>query len=178
MDVNAIIDKFYPKGSKCREILIAHSSLVAQKAIALAKAHPELNVDIDFVGEASLIHDIGVYLCNAPGIECYGSEPYIRHGVLGAEIMRREGYEKHARVCERHTGAGLTKQSILEQGLPLPAVDLLPQTIEEKLICFADKFFSKSRPTEEKSLEHARRSISKFGQDSLARFNEWCELFL
>lgn len=178
MDVSAIIGKYYEEGSRCREILMAHSILVAEKAINLAKAHPELNIDIDFVGEASLIHDIGVYLCDAPGIECHGSEPYIKHGVLGAEIMRREGYEKHARVCERHTGAGLTKQSIIEQGLPLPAVDLLPETIEEKLICFADKFFSKSRPTEEKSLEHARRSISKFGLDSLARFNEWCELFL
>lgn len=178
MDVNAIISKFYPEGSKCREILLTHSTMVAQMAVRFAKAHPELNIDIDFVGEASLIHDIGVYLCDAPGIECHGSEPYIKHGVLGAEIMRREGYERHARVCERHTGAGLTKESIIEQGLPLPAVDLLPETIEEKLICFADKFFSKSRPTEEKSLEHARRSISKFGEDSLARFNEWCELFL
>ena len=178
MDVNAIISKFYKEESNGKSILIAHSELVAEKAVAIADAHPELNIDKDFVREASLLHDIGVFLCDAPGIGCYGSEPYIKHGVLGAELLRREGLERHARVCERHTGAGLTKESIIEQGLPLPAKDFLPETIEEKLVCFADKFFSKSRPTQEKSLEHARRSIAKFGEDSLRRFNEWCELFL
>lgn len=178
MDVNAIISKFYKEESNGKSILIAHSELVAEKAVAIADAHPELNIDKDFVREASLLHDIGVFLCDAPGIGCYGSEPYIKHGVLGAELLRREGLERYARVCERHTGAGLTKESIIEQGLPLPAQDYLPETIEEKLVCFADKFFSKSRPTQEKSLEHARRSIAKFGEDSLRRFNEWCELFL
>ena len=145
MDVNAIISKFYKEESNGKSILIAHSELVAEKAVAIADAHPELNIDKDFVREASLLHDIGVFLCDAPGIGCYGSEPYIKHGVLGAELLRREGLERYARVCERHTGAGLTKESIIEQGLPLPAQDYLPETIEEKLVCFADKFFSKSR---------------------------------
>ncbi len=178
MDVNAIIGKFYKENKQGREILLAHSELVAQKALAIANAHPELNIDTTFVKEASLLHDIGVFLCDAPGIFCFGDEPYIKHGILGAELLRREGLEQHARVCERHTGTGLSKESILARKLPLPAQDFLPETIEEKLICFADKFFSKSRPTQEKSIEHARRSIAKFGEESLVRFNEWCDLFL
>lgn len=178
MDVTAIIDKFYSDNEAGKQILVAHSKLVTDKALAIAKAHPELNIDIAFVDEAAMLHDIGVFLCNAPSIGCFGIEPYIKHGILGAELLRREGFEQHARVCERHTGTGLSKDSILAQELPLPAQDFLPETIEEKLICFADKFFSKSRPTEEKSLEHAQRSVAKFGNDSLERFNEWCALFL
>lgn len=178
MDISAIIGKFYEGNERGKEVLLAHSVLVAKKALDIAKAHPELNIDTTFVNEASLLHDIGVFLCDAPGIFCFGNEPYIKHGILGAELLRREGLERHARVCERHTGAGLSKESILAQNLPLPLHDYLPETMEEKLICFADKFFSKSRPTEEKSLEQARCSIAKFGEDSLSRFNEWCDLFL
>ena len=46
--------------------------------------------------------------------------------------------------AKRHTGAGLTKKEIIEQELPLPQQDFLPETTEEKLICYADKFFSKT----------------------------------
>lgn len=178
MDVDAIISKFYDDNVEGKAILVAHSRLVTELAMEMAERHPELNIDTAFVGEAAMLHDIGIYLCSAPSIGCYGSAPYIKHGVLGAELLRREGFEKHARVCERHTGTGLSKESILAQELPLPAQDFLPESIEEKLICFADKFFSKSRPTERKSVEEARKSISKFGIESLQRFDEWCELFL
>lgn len=178
MDVDAIINKFYDDNAEGKAILVVHSKLVTEIALEMAERHPELNIDAVFVSEAAMLHDIGIYLCSAPSIGCYGSEPYIKHGVLGAELLRREGFERHARVCERHTGTGLSKESILAQELPLPIQDFLPETIEEKLICFADKFFSKSRPTERKSVEEARKSISKFGIESLQRFDEWCELFL
>lgn len=178
MDVDAIINKFYDDNAEGKARLVVHSKLVTEIALEMAERHPELNIDAVFVSEAAMLHDIGIYLCSAPSIGCYGSEPYIKHGVLGAELLRREGFERHARVCERHTGTGLSKESILAQELPLPIQDFLPETIEEKLICFADKFFSKSRPTERKSVEEARKSISKFGIESLQRFDEWCELFL
>ncbi len=178
MDVDAIINKFYDDNAEGKAILVVHSKLVTEIALEMAERHPELNIDAVFVSEAAMLHDIGIYLCSAPSIGCYGSEPYIKHGVLGAELLRREGFERHARVCERHTGTGLSKESILAQELPLPIQDFLPETMEEKLICFADKFFSKSRPTERKSVEEARKSISKFGIKSLQRFDEWCELFL
>ncbi|MBP3420605.1 MAG: HDIG domain-containing protein [Marinifilaceae bacterium] len=178
MDVDAIINKFYDDNAEGKAILVVHSKLVTEIALEMAERHPELNIDAVFVSEAAMLHDIGIYLCSAPSIGCYGSEPYIKHGVLGAELLRREGFERHARVCERHTGTGLSKESILAQELPLPIQDFLPETIEEKLICFADKFFSKSRPSERKSVEEARKSISKFGIESLQRFDEWCELFL
>lgn len=92
-------------------------------------------------------------------------------------MMRAEGYERHARVCERHTGAGLSLNDIVSQGLPLPHQSLLPETLEEQLICYADKFFSKSHPEREKTIEQAERSLAKFGEEGLERFREWVRLF-
>ena len=177
MDYQAIIDKYYPEDNELRRILLVHSQSVAQKALQIVSLHPELNLDAQFVREAAMLHDIGIFLTDAPGIHCHGTEPYIRHGMLGAELMRREGFPRHARVCERHTGAGITQQEIEEQHLPLPPHDFLPETIEEKLICYADKFFSKTHPEREKTPEQALKSLKKFGEGGLARFSEWMQLF-
>lgn len=172
-----IIDK-YCKEEKLKHILLTHSRSVADKALDIVRRHPELEVDAQFIEEAALLHDIGIVSVNAPRIECYGTEAYIRHGVLGAEMLRVEGLELHARVCERHTGTGLTMEQIVQQELPLPHQDLQPQSIEEQIICFADKFFSKTRLDEEKSVEQARRSLEKFGEEGLAKFDAWCARFL
>ena len=112
-------------------ILVRHSEAVSQKALSIAKAHPELEADLTFLEEAAMLHDIGIVKTDAPGIECYGTEPYICHGILGAAMLRDEGLPRHARVCERHTGAGLLCEDIIGQNLPLPHHDFLPETIEE-----------------------------------------------
>ena len=177
MDYNFIIDKYCKDNNELRDILVSHSRAVAEKALAIADAHPELGLDRQFILEAAMIHDIGIVMTDAPGIKCFGTEPYIRHGVCGAEIMRAEGYPRHARVCERHTGAGLSKTEIEAQDLPLPRVDLLPETLEEKVICYADKFFSKTRLDREKTIEQAERSVAKHGDEGLKRFKEMERLF-
>ena len=177
MDYELIIYKYYRDNPELLSILMKHSKAVADKALAIADAHPELCLDRQFLLEAVMVHDIGIIKTDAPDIECFGDEPYIRHGVLGAEMMRAEGYPRHARVCERHTGAGLSLKEIEEQGLPLPHVDLLPETLEEKVICYADKFFSKTKLDREKTLEQAERSVAKHGGEGLRRFKEMEGLF-
>ena len=157
---------------------MVHSRSVADKAIAIANAHPELKIDKRFVEEAAMLHDIGIFRTNAPGIQCFGTEPYICHGTIGAQLMREEGFPLHALVCERHTGAGLSLMEIERQNLPVPHHDMLPLSLEEKLICFADKFFSKTHLEKEKSLEQARQSLVKFGEEGVARFDAWTSLFL
>ena len=177
MNYKLLIDKYYPEDNELRHILINHSQSVAQKALQIVSSHPELQLDAQFVEEAAMLHDIGIYRTNAPGIQCFGSEPYICHGRLGAEIMRKEGYERHARVCERHTGAGITCEEIIKQGLPLPHQDFLPETMEEKVICYADKFFSKTHLDREKTIVQAEKSLSKFGEEGVKRFREWERMF-
>ena len=168
----------YCTNDKQRHILLEHSRSVADKALEIVRRHPEWDADELFIEEAALLHDIGIVYVNAPAIECHGTEPYICHGILGAEILRKEGWEKHALVCERHTGTGLTLQQIASQHLPLPHCDMQPISIEEQIICFADKFFSKTRLNTEKTVEQARRSLGKFGTEGLIKFDKWCEMFL
>ncbi|MDR0892638.1 MAG: HDIG domain-containing protein [Mediterranea sp.] len=173
-----LINKYYPDQTERRRILLVHSQSVTKKALQIVDAHPELKADREFVREAAMLHDIGIFLTDAPGIDCHGEAPYIAHGYLGADLLRQEGYPRHALVCERHTGAGITLQDIIDQQLPIPHREMLPLSIEEQIVCFADKFFSKNHLDEEKTVEKARKSILKFGDDGTERFDRWCVLFL
>lgn len=177
MDYITLIEKFYAPGTELYDILLTHSRAVAQRALHIVEAHPELGADAAFVEEAAMLHDIGIVRCDAPGICCHGTEPYIRHGIIGAAMLRAEGMERHARVCERHTGAGLSLHDIESQNLPLPHRDFLPETIEEQIICYADKFYSKSHVDRTKSLAQAERTIARFGEEGLQRFLAWEKLF-
>lgn len=178
MDYNAIINKYYPKDNELRHILLVHSRKVADKALEIVDNHPELGADRQFVEEASMLHDIGIFLTDANGIQCYGDKPYICHGTLGADIMRKEGFPRHALVCERHTGAGLSIADIERQDLPIPHRDFIPLSIEEKIVCFADKFYSKTKLEKEKTVEAALASVAKFGTESASRFTEWIKIFI
>lgn len=173
VDVIGLIDKYYADNGPLRHILVAHSTSVAEKAVAVARQHPELGADEAFLYEAAMLHDIGIYLCDASGICCYGTAPYICHGILGASLLREEGLERHARVAERHTGTGITIDAIQRQNLPLPLRDYSPETIEEQIICYADKFFSKTRLEQEKTPEQVLKSLVKFGPESVERMRQW-----
>ena len=126
-----------------------------------------------------MLHDIGILFTDAPDIGCYGSRSYICHGYMGRELLEDEGLPGHALVCERHVCAGLSANDILKHGLPLPARDMLPLTLEEKIICYADKFFSKKTASRhfEKSLEEVRQGIEKYGLCQLQRFDEMTAFF-
>lgn len=173
-----VIDKYYPEENELKHILLTHSREVADKALWIAHRHPELKLDEQFLEEAAMLHDIGIFLTDADGIHCHGSYPYICHGYLGADLLRTEGLEKHALVCERHTGAGLSLDGILAQGLPVPHREMVPVSIEEQVICFADKFFSKTHLDKEKSVDKARKSLERYGEEGLRRFDAWCAKFL
>ena len=125
-----------------------------------------------------MLHDIGIFQTDAKEIYCFGTHPYICHGYLGSELLKAEGYPRHALVCERHTGAGISLQRIEEQNLPIPHREMIPLSLEEQIICFADKFFSKTHLDREKSIEKARKSIEKHGEEGVIRFDTWCKLFL
>ena len=179
MNVKEIIDRYYPCENELKNIYMVHARAVADFALGLAKKHPELELDEAFVYEAAMLHDIGIFLTDAPRIHCYGSEEYLCHGYLGAELLRSIGLERHARVCERHTGTGLTKEVIELNGWNLPVKDFVPETLEEQLICFADKFFSKTKFLHEpRTFEQVVESMRKISEDSVKKVEKWAEMFL
>lgn len=179
VDVDVILKAHYGNGSEALEVLLTHSRCVAHKALAVAQRVAHLNPDLRFIEEASMLHDIGMVRTWAPGIGCRGEAPYIRHGVIGAEMLLEAGLPRHARVCERHTGAGLSAREIMDADLPLPHRDLQPETLEEKIICYADKFFSKNPDTltVEKSMDKVRRLMARYGDTQLERFEAMASLF-
>lgn len=178
MNLNAIIKKYYKEGTKIYDIYMSHCTDVTSKALDIVGKHPELAVDVKFIEEAAMLHDIGIFKTNSPRIACEGDMPYICHGYLGREILTSEGYPKHGLVCERHTGTGLSLETIVQRNLPIPHRDMRPQSLEEQIICFADKFYSKSQLGKEKSLKRVRQSLKRHGWHQVEIFDEWCELFL
>ena len=123
MDYLSIIERYYGRDTDAARLLIKHSRQVADLAMDIAARKPQLEIDVRFVYEAAMLHDIGIYLTDAPEICCNGVEPYIKHGLLGRELLDSLGFPRHALVCERHTGAGLSKLDIIDQHLPLPVRD-------------------------------------------------------
>ena len=178
MDYQSIIDKYYPSENELRRILLVHSRQVADRCLLIARKHPELRLDSEFLEEAAMLHDIGIYRCDAPSIQCFGSEPYICHGVIGGEILRQEGWPRHALVCERHTGTGLSRQQIASQHLPLPPDGQYePESLEEQVVCYADKFYSKTRLDRERTVVETAQSLEKFGQEGVKKFLKWVDMF-
>lgn len=166
-------------GRYCRpatvEILMVHGRMVAGKALsACSMAYADAETR-RLVIEAAYLHDIGVCKVYAPDIDCSGTEPYIRHGVLGRELLEAEGLPHHALICERHTGVGLSLQDILSQNLPLPHREMVPESLAERIICYADLFFSKDpkRLEQEKTVDKIRNGLQKFGDDKVAIFDAW-----
>ncbi len=177
MDYLSIIRKYYPVDNNLRKLLLLHSTRVADRCMYICDIHPELQLDRPFLLEAAMLHDIGIAWCHAPSIFCEGTEPYIKHGIIGAKLLRDEGLERHARVCERHTGTGLTREQIERQQLPLPVADYQPETLEEQVVCYADKFYSKSHPERVLTVAQTAQSLAKFGQEGVDKFLRWAEMF-
>jgi uncharacterized protein len=181
LDPITLIQKYCGDNAELQHIILTHSRQVADRALRILAAHPELvesgEVDPVFVEEAAMLHDIGVVLCDAPRIHCVGSHAYIEHRYLGAEILRKEGLPKHAAVAERHTGTGITIEQVVREQLPIPVQDYAPRTLEEKLVCYADKFYSKTHLGEDKPMSKIRLHMWKYGSDAVRRFDEMQQLF-
>jgi len=174
-----IINKYYAPGTKAHDVLLRHCEAVAEKSLCIAEQIPHLKPDMQFIKEAAMIHDIGIFYTNSPSIGCHGQYPYVCHGYLGRQLMEDQGYPEHALVCERHVGAGLSINDINKFNLPLPKRDMVPVSIEEQIVCYADKFFSKNVDKKSKALkmEAVVEKIESYGSGQARRFNAWVELF-
>ena len=169
----ALLEQYVGKKTKTFEILRIHGECVAAKAMSILPSRGAFKqLTEELILCAGLLHDIGIVETSAPGLGCFGQHSYLEHGVLGRAILEREGLQELALVCERHTGAGITAKEVRQGALPLPDRDLLPETPLERLICVADKFYSKSpaRLRVEKTLPEIKRALARHGAPVLVRF--------
>lgn len=174
-----IIEEFYPPGSLRHRIYLPHCQAVTSLALKISLANPELKADEQYIQYGGMLHDIGIFYTDTPDFGCFGRLPYLAHGYMGRELLEKKGLKVIAPVCERHIGVGITIDDIQQNHLPLPVRDMTPQTIEEKIICYADKFYSKSvsNLTQPKPLDKVKRSIRKYGDAKWNVFEEMISLF-
>ncbi|MGB5913196.1 MAG: HDIG domain-containing metalloprotein [Promethearchaeia archaeon] len=130
-----------------------HSLKVAEKALVIAERITKIKVDLNLIEIGALLHDIG-------RSKTHG----FKHALIGGKILRERGFpEELARICETHILGGLDKEDAKTVGLP--ERDFLPNSIEEKIICLADKHMAGIR---EVSIEERfRRWFLKYGKTKI-----------
>ncbi len=184
IDALEIIAQFYRPGSELHTVLVNHSRQVADKSLQIAEhlihLSPQLNPDLEFIESAAMLHDIGIFKTRAPAIRCQGDLPYICHGYLGRELLDSLNLPKaYGLVAERHTGAGITLDNIVHANLPLPRRDMVPISLEEKIICCADKYFSKNPKYRDKTMTRNKiiESLNRINSGHAQRFSAWAKAF-
>lgn len=177
LDTYAVLKRYFDGESL--ELIVAHGAAVANLALDIGRSLDLADGELTFLEEAAMLHDIGVCRVHAPGIGVYGDAPYIMHGILGRAILEEEGLPRHALVCERHIGVGLSEVDISSQRLPLPLRDMTPQVLTEEIICFSDLFFSKKpgKLSHRKSVHRVRGKLAGFGEGKIQIFDAWLVRF-
>ena len=141
--------------------VLAHAKAVQKVAIRIAEKVK--GIDMYKIKIGSLLHDIGRFSCPPGKDTC-------RHGLIGGEILRKEGFDDLAPIAERHLGVGIRKEDIIGQKLPLPGKDFVPETREEKIITHADNLIFDSREgTFEEVIERYREEL---GEGYVERLNK------
>jgi len=135
--------------SGCSQNVIKHCEAVAELALEIAKKCVEkgLNVNLELVEIGALLHDIG-----------RAKTHNVHHAVAGAQIAKALGLpEPVIAIIKRHVGGGITAEEAKKLGWPKDVYT--PQTIEEKIVAYADKLIegSKRVPIEE--------TIEKFSKE-------------
>lgn len=180
MNPLSIIEKFYDPSSPLYQTLVDHSRAVAEKSLDIARSLAHLNPDLELIEQAAMLHDIGIFKTRAPSLGCTGEHPYICHGFLGRKLLDTLGLpEAIGLVCERHTGAGITRENIEKNHLPLPVRDMVPVSLEEKIICVADKYHSKSPPKKQRTIttDDIIQELNAISPDHAQRFSTWAKEF-
>ena len=161
------------------DLVWTHSNIVKDISLNIAKKLKKKDIDVNtgILVAGALLHDIGVYRCYFESLnEDKNTEPYIRHGVIGEEIILRAGYSSAiARFAAVHIGTGFTKENILRENLPLPKKDYLPETIEEEIVAYADQFHTKEPSFV--TFNQAMEKLSKFDNSKVKRMNKYKRMF-
>jgi uncharacterized protein len=121
---------------------------VAETAVEIANACKEkgINVNLELVEIGALLHDIGRAKTHS-----------VHHAVIGAEIAKSLGLpDTIISIIKRHVGGGITSKEAKKLGWPKDIY--VPQTLEEKIVAYADKLIEGSRRV---PIEDAIKNFSK-----------------
>jgi len=105
---------------------------VTKIAVRIARQLKEKGhmLDVELVEIGAILHDIG--RSKTHGID---------HAAVGGNMVRQLGIaEPVARIVDRHIGAGIPEDEARALGLPEGVY--VPETLEEKIVCYADKLIA------------------------------------
>lgn len=121
--------------SGCSGKVMKHCKAVSEIAVQIAEACEKkgLKVDVKLVQVGALLHDIG-----------RSKTHDINHVIRGSEIARSLDLpESLVSIIERHAGGGITIDEAKRLGWPIRRYT--PQTLEEKIVTYADKLVEGTR---------------------------------
>ena len=114
-------------GSSSRIVNHCQAVAMAAKIVADEFRRRGHKVDEDAIIAGALLHDLGRTRIQT-----------VRHALVGAEIIKEEGVDdKVVEIVRRHVGAGISPEEAKTLGLP--DFDYIPRTLEQRIVCFADK---------------------------------------
>jgi uncharacterized protein (TIGR00295 family) len=113
----------------CPPPVINHCIAVADYALETARRlqGKGFKIDLALIEAGALLHDIGRSRTHS-----------VDHSLVGAQIIQKLGLPKSlVNIIKRHVGAGITSDEAERLGWPKD--NYIPQTLEEKVVCYADK---------------------------------------
>ncbi len=149
----------------CPKRVVDHCRAVANFAVEIAEACRKkgLKVDVDLVRVGALLHDIG-----------RAKTHNVDHGAVGAQIARELNLpDAVVFIIERHVGSGITLREAERLGLPMKSY--VPNSVEERIVAYADKLIEGSmRVPVEVAVERFRRDPD-IPESSVERLRQWHE---
>ena len=171
-----LLHRKYAPNEKLFSSVFTHCQIIEEIAAQLIEKK-ELDVNNAFVRAACFLHDLGVYALFDKDGNKIASYNYMNHGIRGEEILRNENLAPElARIASHHLGVGFTEEDIRKQGLPFDR-SYMPETQEERLITYADKFHSKTTPPHFNTYESFRSYAATFDPEIAKRFEELAREF-
>jgi len=117
------------KRNHCSPKVIQHTQAVSALAVEIAKQLQAKNhpINLQLIEVGALLHDLGRSQTHS-----------VNHAIVGAKIAQQEDLSQEiVSIIKRHVGAGITDEEA--QWLGWPKDNYVPQTLEEKIVCYADK---------------------------------------
>ena len=149
--------------SGCSPKVVNHCKAVAKVATEIAEAckNKGLDVNVKLVEIGALLHDIGRSKTHS-----------VHHAVIGAEIAESLKLPNAViAIIERHVGGGITSEEAKK--LEWPIKDYSPQTLEEKIVSYADKLIEGSKRVPiERTIKKFSKKIPQSSIDGMKRLHE------
>ena len=119
----------------CPPQVLSHCIAVADLALETATKleGKGLKINMQLVEAGALLHDLG-----------RSKNHTVDHAIVGAQIAKEIGLpDPVINIIKRHVGAGITAEEAI--GLGWPKDNYTPQTLEEKVVSYADKLIDQSK---------------------------------